>query len=296
MAEDKKIPVDPDELKQQKLLNRLDRLERLHNALESLANGETKLTDLEQIKLEISSLNSVGSEDEEVAGLHQEPGSEEVSPESPEVIEAVVEADSGTDEETARSSESEESAAAELETIIADIDRNAAGRLLPDHERERVRSRQASEERSKRHVLFTLAGTQYAVPAENVQEVGEVLKVTPVPNVPDWLAGVVNLRGDIISMVDLRLFLGLEPMVFQQQSRMLVTQAGPENMVIGLIVDQVSAIRVLQTDRIAPPAAPIEDQVSSYLQGVYEHEGQLLIVLDIEQLLLSSEMQQFQAA
>ncbi|MDH3349126.1 MAG: chemotaxis protein CheW, partial [Desulfobulbaceae bacterium] len=59
-------------------------------------------------------------------------------------------------------------------------------------------------------IIFTLAGTEYAVPASNVTEVGEMLQVTPLPNVPLWLKGVSNLRGDIISIVDLRSFLKLE--------------------------------------------------------------------------------------
>jgi hypothetical protein len=62
----------------------------------------------------------------------------------------------------------------------------------------------------EQHVIFTLAGTEYAAPIANVIEIGRPMVVTPVPNVPDWVLGVANLRGDIISMVNLRAFLGMD--------------------------------------------------------------------------------------
>ena len=77
-------------------------------------------------------------------------------------------------------------------------------------------------------------------------------------------------------------------------SRMLVAQARQEEVTTGLIVDQVSGIRYLAVGRIGAPAAPIEDQVTPYLRGVYEHDGRLLVVLDFDRLLLSPEMRQFE--
>jgi purine-binding chemotaxis protein CheW len=134
------------------------------------------------------------------------------------------------------------------------------------------------------------------VPIANVIEIGQPLSITPVPNVPDWVPGVANLRGEIISMVDLRAFLGMERVGYRQASRMLVAQASQEDMTTGLVVDRVNGIRYLSADRIGEPTAPIEDQVTPYLDGVYEHEERLLVVLNLDRLLLSPEMQQFEPA
>ena len=146
----------------------------------------------------------------------------------------------------------------------------------------------------EQHVIFTLAGTEYAAPIANVIEIGRPLDVTPTPNVPDWVMGVANLRGDVISMVDLRAFLGMERISYGQASRMLVAQARQEDMTTALIVDRVSGIRYLSANRIGAPTAPIEDRVTPCLHGVYEHDGRLLVVLNLERLLLSPEMRQFE--
>jgi purine-binding chemotaxis protein CheW len=144
------------------------------------------------------------------------------------------------------------------------------------------------------YVIFTLAGGEYAVSIDSVTEVGRPLQTTPVPNVPDWVLGVANLRGDIISMVDLRDFLGMDMLRYKQYSRMLVSQARQEDLTIGLLVDRVSGIRYLSLDKVMTPTAPIEDRVAPYLMGVYEYEEKFLNILDFDKLLLSSEMQQFQ--
>jgi purine-binding chemotaxis protein CheW len=146
----------------------------------------------------------------------------------------------------------------------------------------------------EQHVIFTLAGTEYAAPIANVIEIGRPLVVTPVPNVPDWVLGVANLRGDIISMVNLRAFLGMERISYGQASRILVAQVRQADVTTGLIVDRVSGIRYLSVGRIGAPAGPIENQVTPYLRGIYEQDGHLLVVLDFNRLLLSPEMRQFE--
>jgi purine-binding chemotaxis protein CheW len=148
----------------------------------------------------------------------------------------------------------------------------------------------------EQHVLFTLADTQYAVPISNVVEIGRPLEVTPVPNVPSWVLGVANLRGEVVSMVDLRSFLGLEPLERDATARMVVAQARTDAMTAGLLVDWVGGIRQLAVSEIVPPAAPLEGPVATFLRGVCESDGHLLVVLDLEGLLLSREMRQFEPA
>lgn len=182
----------------------------------------------------------------------------------------------------------------DLDELIAVIDREVKQAFEPETTPETVAATSMMVEDEEQHVLFDLAGAEYAVSIANVIEIGRPPDVTPVPNVPDWVLGVANLRGEVISMVDLRTFLGMDGTSYGQASRMLVARASEENVTTGLIVDRVSGIRYLSVDRIVTPGALIEGRVAPYLRGVYEHDGRLLVVLNMERLLLSPEMHQFE--
>lgn len=154
----------------------------------------------------------------------------------------------------------------------------------------------------EQHVIFTLSGNKYAVPANNIREVGDINYITPVPNVPDWLLGITNLRGDILSLVHLGIFLGLnktgsDHFLNATEIEMMVVQSEQDATAIttGIIVDEVSDIRDLALERIRIPTAPIDSQLGTYMRGVYEENGQMYILLDLERLLMSPEMWQFEA-
>jgi chemotaxis signal transduction protein len=151
--------------------------------------------------------------------------------------------------------EPDEEASHPLDELIATIDEEVEEVLGPGAMADLAPAEPVGAAGEEQHVIFTLAGTEYAVPIANVIEIGRPLVVTPVPNVPDWVLGVANLRGDILSLVDLRAFLGMEWIGYGQASRMLVAQARQEDMTTGLIVDRVSEIRYLPMDRIGAPAA-----------------------------------------
>ncbi|MCB9431288.1 MAG: chemotaxis protein CheW [Ardenticatenaceae bacterium] len=155
----------------------------------------------------------------------------------------------------------------------------------------------------EQYVIFTLAGNKYAVPAANIREVGDINYITPVPNVPDWLLGITNLRGDILSLVHLGAFLGLSKNGNEYlyhnpgEVEMMVVQSEQEATAIttGIVVDEVSDIRDLALERVRVPTAPIKNQLGTYMRGVYEENGQMYILLDLERLLTSPEMWQFEA-
>lgn len=212
----------------------------------------------------------------------------------PEAVDdVVVELQSTPDIEPVETIAAPEERTSFLEQLIATIDEEVDEAFGPGAMGDLAPARQIGQAEEEQHVIFTLAGTEYAAHIDNVTEIGDPLNATVVPNVPDWVLGVANLRGDIISMVDMRGFLGMEPTGYGQGRRMVVAQARNEELTTGLIVDQVSGIRHLDVGRISEPTAPIDDQVAPYLRGVYEHDGQLLVVLDFDRLLLSPEMRQF---
>ena len=144
--------------------------------------------------------------------------------------------------------------------------------------------------------MFSAAGTRYALAMGQVIEVGPVPPVTPLPRVPSWLLGVSNLRGDILAVLDFRRFLDQEPNPHRDLDRMLVLRTANGLLSAGLVVDRVHGVGSVAPDAVRPPAAPVDDPVHRFLQGVAEQDDKLLAILDAEKLLTSSELRPFASA
>src|SRR5207237_10131449 len=115
-------------------------------------------------------------------------------------------------------------------------------------------------------------------------------KSMPLPNVPDWLLGVTNLRGDVISVVDLHAFLGLPSDARRDSSRMCVVRAERHELITGLMVDRVDGLASLAGESFGWPTASLEGNIAQYLQGVGEHDQQLLRVLNLDSLLQAFDL------
>ena len=143
-----------------------------------------------------------------------------------------------------------------------------------------------------KYIVFSLADARYAVPIGQVLEVSEPQRITPVPNVPEWVIGVTNLRGDIISVVDCGAFLHLHEKIALEMSSMCVVRNKKRDLITSLVVDQIEGMLNLAEDLIILPEASLGDRLIPYLQGVYDHDGHLLNVLNLEGLLSSMELSQ----
>ena len=140
----------------------------------------------------------------------------------------------------------------------------------PAHDLASSAPQAASEHRAgKRHIVFGIAGTRYALEMGQVIEVGPVPPTTPLPQVPPWLLGVSNLRGEVLALLDLRLFLGQPPQAANDRDRMLILQAGSAQLTAGLVVDQVFGVAALDDDR--PPLQLAASAVSSRFGGPRVH-------------------------
>lgn len=143
-------------------------------------------------------------------------------------------------------------------------------------------------------VAFQLGGTTYGLPMEHVTEIQRVPAVTNLPHVPDWVQGVANLRGHIVSVVDLRMLIGLDPTDAGSPTRRLVViQSLVDEIDTGLVVDRVLGIRNISSSQIAAPTSAVEERLAEYLSGVVELEERLIVLLDVEKLLLSDVFRQF---
>ncbi len=139
-------------------------------------------------------------------------------------------------------------------------------------------------------VVFELAGESYGVEIGRVQEIDRMQAITVVPQAPPFVEGVINLRGRITPVVDLRTRFGLPKAEPTPLTRIVVVKAGEEW--VGLVVDAVSEVLRIPVDAIEPPSAMVTTAESTYLRGIAKLESRLIILLDLDRVL----DKEFQAA
>ena len=137
-------------------------------------------------------------------------------------------------------------------------------------------------------LVFRLGGEEYGVDILKVQEIRGYEKVTPIPRSPDYLKGVVNLRGTIVPVIDLRVKFALPDPKYDSFTVVIVLRMA--GRIVGAVVDGVSDVVRLAANEIreAPKLGAIVD--SSYLAGVATQGGRMILALDIEKLLSEGEL------
>lgn len=144
---------------------------------------------------------------------------------------------------------------------------------------------------AQRFVVFHMGGSRYGLPIGEVLEMANVPRTTPLPNAPDFIRGVANLRGEVLAVIDLRALLALESTATDLlRERMIVVRSPQSEAVAGLIVDSVRGLARLGAGQIVQPSSPVEDRVADFLQGVASHEDQVLNVLDTRKLFAAPEI------
>jgi purine-binding chemotaxis protein CheW len=137
-------------------------------------------------------------------------------------------------------------------------------------------------------VGFRIGKETFGVAINLVHEIVRVPEITAVPDAPDYIEGVINLRGKIVSIVDLRKRFGETRIEPSRKNRILVAEI--ENKMIGLIVDAASeVIRLQQTEIEAPPEVFEESEVK-YVTGVGKLNGRLVILIDLTKILQKGEL------
>jgi purine-binding chemotaxis protein CheW len=132
-------------------------------------------------------------------------------------------------------------------------------------------------------VGFTLGRETYGIPLTSLQEIVRVPEITAVPDSPDFLEGVINLRGKIVSVFDLRKRFGKPATPLARRSRVLVV--GHRGRLAGMIVDSASQVlRIPESDIESAPALMQEGGLDC-VTGLGKHNGQLVILLDIDKVL-----------
>jgi purine-binding chemotaxis protein CheW len=141
-------------------------------------------------------------------------------------------------------------------------------------------------------LTFLLAGEEYGVDILRVQEIKGWNSVTPIPNTPDYIRGVINLRGTIVPIIDLRRRFSLEPIEYGPMTVVIVLKVlrGEKSRVMGVVVDAVSDVYNVNKESLKP--APDFGTVVNvdFVQGLATVNENMMIILDIDKLLNSDEL------
>lgn len=138
-------------------------------------------------------------------------------------------------------------------------------------------------------VVFQLGDEEYAIDVNRVREVVRVDRITRVPGAPAYVRGVINLRGRVVPVIDLRQRLGLNPAP-AERPRIMVVEDGPA--LVGMLVDRASEVLRLQPGQMQPPDELLqEDDNGRFVEAVANLEGRLVVVLRPGDLLAREDRQ-----
>ncbi len=139
-------------------------------------------------------------------------------------------------------------------------------------------------------VSFKVGSEEFAIPILAVQEINRMMQITKVPKSPPFIEGVINLRGRIVPVMDLRKRFRMPTQESTSDSRIIVVEVG--RRVIGFTVDRVNEVLRIDAGIVEPPPSMVCSAESDYVQGVGKLEDRLLILLSLERLFGEQELEQ----
>ncbi|MBI2875374.1 MAG: chemotaxis protein CheW [Candidatus Tectomicrobia bacterium] len=145
----------------------------------------------------------------------------------------------------------------------------------------------AEEVLEEQLVVFELAREHYGVNISKVQEIIRSQEITEVPRAPEFIEGVINLRGKITPVVDLRKRFGLSAGEHSKDARIVVVEVNGH--LVGLMVDRVSEVLRVSRECVEPPSPPVTTLDSAYLKAIAKLEDRLIILLDLDRVLNKEE-------
>jgi purine-binding chemotaxis protein CheW len=144
-----------------------------------------------------------------------------------------------------------------------------------------------SNDLGAKYLTFSLGGEEYGIEIMKVKEILGVPDITPVPQTPGHIKGVINLRGKVVPVMDLRIKFGLPPQEYHDRTCLIVVETTPKEgytEMTGLIVDAVSEVIRIESDQIAPPPHLGAKLDTDYILGMARREGSVRILLDIDRV------------
>jgi len=153
-------------------------------------------------------------------------------------------------------------------------------------------SKMAATEMGGKYLTFSLADEEYGIGILKVKEIIGMMPITLVPQTPHFVKGVINLRGKVIPVVDLRLKFGMEQIDYNERTCIIVVEIEGEagSVMMGIVVDAVSEVVHLRNDEIEETPTFGTKLNTSYIKGMAKIDGKVKILLDIDQVLTAQEL------
>ncbi len=142
-------------------------------------------------------------------------------------------------------------------------------------------------------VTFHVGDEEFGVEILAVREINRMMEITRVPHAPSFVEGVINLRGQVIPVVDLRRRFGMPPREHDRNTRIVVVELSDK--VVGFVVDSVSEVLRVPASLVEPPPPIVGGVEREYLEGVVKLEDRLLILLNLQRLLGEEEARELEA-
>lgn len=147
-----------------------------------------------------------------------------------------------------------------------------------------------SGSRTQQLVVFRVAGEAYGVDIYQVREIIRVPEITKVPKTPGYVEGIINLRGGVIPVLDLRRRLGMDSQGATRDARIVIVELAHQQ--VGMLVDGVSEVLRIEAEHIEPPSPYIASAEAQFVTGIARLNDALILVLDLNLLLEPAEQQQ----
>lgn len=138
-----------------------------------------------------------------------------------------------------------------------------------------------------RWVTYRLDEETYGINVMQVQEVLRYTEIAPVPGAPDYVLGIINLRGNVVTVIDTRSRFGLPPTDITDNTRIVIIES--DEQVVGILVDSVAEVVYLRSSEIDSTPNVGTEESAKFIQGVSNRNGSLLILVDLNKLLSDEE-------
>lgn len=138
-------------------------------------------------------------------------------------------------------------------------------------------------------VTFNLLGEEFGMPILDVREIIRMVDITPVPHAPTFVEGVINLRGQILPVIDLRKRFNIQSTERMEDTRIIVVEIN--NSLLGLIVDGVKEVLRIPSDSVSPPPQIVANGIGAeYIKGIANHDDKMIILIDLNRVFSQEEM------
>ncbi|MBI3814902.1 MAG: purine-binding chemotaxis protein CheW [Nitrospinae bacterium] len=141
----------------------------------------------------------------------------------------------------------------------------------------------------KKYITFFVGNELFGIDVLRVQEINLPLEftITPLPKSPLFLKGILNLRGKLVPIIDLRNRFSLDGIEWDTKTRIIITKF-PDRL-IGVVVDKVSDVKEVNEEKIEPPPATVSGIDAAYIEGIYKLEERLVTFLNVDKIVVSGE-------